>query len=128
MFARERLCLHRLVLGGALAVVLGSSPVLAQTASAERGKLLYESRCVACHSVDANRVGPLHRGVLGRRAGTAPGFVYSDALRGSTLVWSRETLQAWLKNPEALIPGQQMGYQVETLQDRLDLVAYLVTL
>lgn len=120
--------LHGLVLGGALAVVLGSSPVLAQTASAERGKVLYESRCVACHSVDANRVGPLHRGVLGRRAGTAPGFAYSDALRGSTLVWSRETLQAWLKDPEALIPGQQMGYQVEMLQDRLDLVAFLATL
>ena len=128
MSASERLRLHGLVLGGALAVVLGSSPALAQTASAERGKSLYESRCVACHSVDANRVGPLHRGVLGRRAGTAPGFAYSDALRGSTLVWSRETLQAWLKNPEALIPGQQMGYQVEALQDRLDLVAFLATL
>ncbi len=128
MSARERLRLRGLVLGGALAVVLGSSPVMAQTASAERGKTLYGSRCVACHSVDANRVGPLHRGVLGRRVGSVPGFAYSDALRSSTLVWSRETLQAWLKDPEALISGQQMGYQVEMLQDRLDLVAYLATL
>jgi cytochrome c len=117
-----------LALGLTLAVVLGPSPALAQTASAERGKALYASRCVACHSVDTNRVGPLHRGVLGRRAGTVPGYAYSDALRGSTVVWSRETLQAWLKDPEALIPGQQMGYQVETLQDRLDLVAFLATL
>jgi cytochrome c len=70
----------------------------------------------------------MHRGVLGRRAGTTPGFAYSDALRGSTLVWRRETLQAWLKDPEALIPGQQMGFQVEEVQDRLDLVAYLSTL
>ncbi len=128
MSARERLRLRGLVLGGALAVVLGSSPVLAQTASADRGKTLYGSRCVACHSVDANRVGPLHRGVLGRRVGSVPGFAYSDALRSSTLVWSRETLLVWLKDPEALIPGQQMGYQVEMLQDRLDLVAYLATL
>lgn len=120
--------LHGSALGLVLAVVLGSSTALAQTASAQRGKLLYESRCVACHSVDTNRVGPLHRGVLGRRVGTVPGFAYSDALRGSTLAWSRETLQAWLKDPEALIPGQQMGYQVETLQDRLDLVAFLSTL
>jgi cytochrome c len=128
MSTSKRLRLHGLVLGGALAVVWGSSPVLAQTASAQRGKTLYESRCVACHSVDANRVGPLHRGVLGRRAGKVPGFAYSDALRSSTLVWSRETLLVWLKDPEALIPGQQMGYQVEMLQDRLDLVAYLATL
>ncbi len=128
MSVREVLRLQGLALGLTLAVVLGSSPALAQTASAERGKLLYESRCVACHSVDANRVGPLHRAVLGRRAGTATGFAYSDALRASTLVWSRETLQAWLKDPEALIPGQQMGYQVEMLQDRLDLVAFLATL
>ena len=113
MLASKGLRSRDLVLGGALVVILGSSPALAETGSVARGKALYGERCVACHSVDANRVGPMHHGVLGRRAGTAPGYVYSDALRGSTLVWRRETLQAWLKDPEALIPGQQMGYQVE---------------
>jgi cytochrome c len=128
MSAHKTVRMHGLKLGLALVVILGSLPALAQTASVARGKALYESRCIACHSVDTNRVGPMHRGVLGRRAGSVSGFAYSDALRGSTMVWHRETLQAWLKDPEALIPGQQMGYQVEGLQDRLDLVAYLSTL
>jgi cytochrome c len=128
MSVHKTVRMHGHKLGLALVVILGSLPALAQTASVARGKALYESRCIACHSVDTNRVGPMHRGVLGRRAGSVSGFVYSDALRGSTQVWRRETLQAWLKDPEALIPGQKMGYQVDMRQDRLDLVAYLATL
>lgn len=117
-----------------LAVVLGLAaisggycvPVMAQ--SAERGKALYESRCVACHSVDANRVGPAHQGVLGRKAGSAPGFDYSKALAGSKLVWNRENLLAWLAGPEAVIPGQVMNYSLGDARERDDVVAYLATL
>ena len=100
----------------------------AQAGDAQRGRALYESRCVACHSVDAHRVGPAHQGVLGRKAGSAPGYAYSDALRTSTLRWNARTLNAWLADPEKLIPGQRMGYQVELPADRADLVAYLATL
>jgi cytochrome c len=92
---------------------------------AERGQALYESRCTACHSVDQNRVGPAHQGVFGRRAGQAPGYVYSSALKSSRLVWSDKTLEAWLANPERLIPGQKMGYSVTEAKDRADLIAYL---
>lgn len=107
----------------ALLAVLAASP--GRAADAERGALLYESRCGACHSLDAHRVGPLHRGVFGRRAGSAAGYDYSPALRAATLVWDAASLDAWLKNPEALIPGQRMNYAVAEPGDREDLVAYL---
>ncbi len=102
----------------------------AQLASAntERGKQLYDSRCVACHSVDANRAGPLHRGVLGRKAGSVKGFDYSPALKKSTVIWTRKTLNAWLADPEKLVPGQAMGLSVSEAADRADLVAYLAGL
>ncbi len=90
-----------------------------------RGAQLYASRCGGCHSVDANRIGPAHRGVFGRRAGTVTGFDYSPALRASRLVWDARTLDAWLADPESTIPGQSMGYRVDSERDRADLIAYL---
>lgn len=90
-----------------------------------RGKTLYESRCTTCHSLDYNGVGPAHRNVYGRKAGSAPNYEYSPALRASTIVWNEATLKQWLTNPEALIPGQKMGYSVPSDEEREDLVAYL---
>lgn len=92
---------------------------------AVRGQQLYESRCVACHSVEQSRVGPAHRGVFGRRAGRVADYDYSPALKASRLIWSERTLDAWLTNPERMIPGQRMGYQVTDANDRADLIAYL---
>ncbi|MFZ6691290.1 c-type cytochrome [Undibacterium sp. SXout20W] len=104
-------------------------PALTREAHAEsnsiRGKELYDSRCIACHSIDQNRVGPAHQGVFNRRAGQAPGYNYSEALKNAKLVWSEKTLDAWLKSPEETIPGQAMGYSVSDAQDRADLIAYL---
>lgn len=96
--------------------------------SALKGKEIYDARCSACHSVDANRVGPMHVGVLGRKAGGVKSYRYSDALNKSKVVWTRENLLSWLKNPEELIPGQRMGYAMDLAEDRLDVVAYLATL
>lgn len=96
--------------------------------SVERGRALYETRCSACHSVEINRTGPLHAGVLGRRAGSVEGFTYSNALTASQLLWTRENLLAWLKDPEALIPGQLMFLNVPDERDREDVVSYLMTL
>jgi cytochrome c len=90
-----------------------------------QGKKLFESRCIACHSVDSHRVGPALRGVVGRRAGAAPGYDYSAAVKGSGFVWTAQSLDRWLSNPEALIPGQKMGYSVGDVRDRADLIAYL---
>ncbi|MDR3454853.1 MAG: c-type cytochrome [Rhodoferax sp.] len=114
---------------GALLLTVGATSAVAQdSGSATRGQALYESRCGACHSVDANRVGPMHKGVLGRMSGSVAGYDYSPALAQSHFIWTREKLLLWLKNPEGLVPGQKMNYQVDDAQDRADLVAYLATL
>jgi cytochrome c len=93
--------------------------------NADHGAEIYENRCTGCHSLDANRVGPAHRGVVGRRVGTARGFEYSDALRGANFVWTEALIQRWLTNPEALIPGQQMGFRLGDAQERADVAAFL---
>lgn len=92
-----------------------------------RGASAYAARCGACHSLDADRVGPRHAGLFGRRAGSQPGFAYSPSLQASTLVWDGAQLQLWLADPEALIPGQRMGYRLDDATVRADIVAYLRT-
>jgi len=113
---------------GALFIVQGAAAIAATSGDAANGKTLYESRCVACHSVDENRVGPAHQGVFGRKAGRAAGYEYSDAVKKANIVWSEKTLDQWLENPERLIPGQKMGYSVTNPQDRSDLITYLKTI
>ena len=111
-----------------LAVVCAAASSAWAAGDAERGRQAYEARCGGCHSVDADRIGPRHAGVVGRRAGSVPGFAYSDALRNSGLTWDAALLERWLANPEALVPGQRMGYQLADAQARADIVAYLSTL
>lgn len=92
------------------------------------GQELYESRCIACHSPDANRVGPKHRGVVGRVSGTVPDYTYSKALKAAQVTWDDRSLDQWLANPQAFIPGQKMNFRVNDATDRADLIAYLKTL
>ena len=89
------------------------------------GKALYESRCTSCHSLDHSRIGPAHRGVFGRHAARVSDFDYSPALKRSNVTWNARTLDRWLTNPEAFIPGQKMGYSVPEPQDRADVIAFL---
>ena len=100
-------------------------PLSASAGDAQRGKQLYESRCIACHSIDENRVGPAHKGVFGRRAGRAKGYDYSPALKASRLVWNEKNLDRWLADPGKVIPGTKMGYSVPNAGDRADLIEYL---
>ena len=91
---------------------------------AVHGAKLYQS-CMGCHSLDENDVGPKHRGVVGRKAGTVPGYTYSPALKGSGLVWTPETLDQWLSGPQKMVPGAKMFFTVKSAQDRADLIAFL---
>jgi cytochrome c len=109
----------------ALVAALFASFARAGGGDADRGGQLYESRCTGCHALDANRIGPMHRGVFGRKAGSVPDFAYSPALKRSGIVWNESALLRWLADPEKLVPGQRMGYQVPEAVDRQDLVAYL---
>ena len=88
------------------------------------GQTVYQI-CMGCHSLDEDDVGPRHRGVVGRVAGTVPGYAYSPALKGSHIVWNRDTLDRWLTNPQALVPGAKMFFAMPSAQDRADVIAYL---
>lgn len=88
-------------------------------------KALYGRRCGGCHSLDRNRVGPRHANIMGRQAGTVPGYTYSLALQQSQIVWDADTLNKWLANPESLIPGQKMGYRLGNAEERLKIIAFL---
>lgn len=91
----------------------------------ERGQKLYQSRCIACHSLDENRVGPRHRGVFGRKAGSVPDYAYSKSVKTSDVVWGPESLDDFLANPGKFIPGSKMGYRLSKPQDRADVIAFL---
>lgn len=94
---------------------------------AVRGKAQYQA-CEACHSIDDNDLGPRHRGVVGRRAGSVSDYAYSAALKHSGLTWDEKTLNRWLINPTGLVPGTKMFFQIPDAQVRADIIAYLKTL
>jgi cytochrome c len=86
---------------------------------------VYE-RCQACHSLERNRTGPKHCGLLGRKAGGVADFSYSKALKDSGIVWDAESLDRFLENPFKAVPGTRMGYAgVKDPQERADLIAFL---
>ena len=91
----------------------------------EKGRQLY-ARCAACHSLTVDRTGPRHCGLLGRRAGSVPGFNYSEAMKNADVVWTVATLDRFLANPMKAMPGTAMGYAgVDDRLERADLVAFL---
>ena len=98
-------------------------------ANLKRGQLLYMV-CKACHDVEAglpHKVGPNLHGMFGRKAGTAEGFRYTDALLKSGIVWTPETMDLWLKQPGALVPGNGMAFAgIANDADRASLVAWLM--
>ena len=98
-------------------------------ANLKRGQLLYMV-CKACHDVEAglpHKVGPNLYGMFGREAGTAEGFKYTDALVKSGIVWTPETMDAWLKQPGALVPGNGMAFAgIANDADRASLIAWLM--
>ncbi|MCW5641646.1 MAG: cytochrome C [Rhodoferax sp.] len=91
------------------------------------GQAIYD-RCIACHAIDRNRTGPLHCGLFGRKAGAAPGFaLYSDAMRNSGIVWNARTLERFLRDPAAMVPGTTMGYAgIADARERTALIDWLL--
>jgi cytochrome c len=108
----------------ALGLMLFGSHAGHAAGDAARGEALYKG-CRDCHSIETNDVGPMHKGVVGRAAGTVAGYDYSPALKESKIVWTEENLDKWLTNPEGLVPGTKMFFNVESPQDRADIIAFL---
>ena len=94
---------------------------------ADRGALIFRE-CAPCHSFyrEDMQAGPSLRVVFGRQAGTLPGFDYSDALRRSGIIWTDETIGAWISDPLGFIPGsRKLGHTVYGDELIEDLLAYL---
>jgi cytochrome c len=114
---------------GAAAIVIvvgtaGANEPAASVGDPARGKTLYQA-CSACHTIDENDIGPRHRGVVGRHAGSLADYAYSPALKNSGVVWNDTTLDQWLTNPSALVPGTKMFFKLDDPQMRADVIAYL---
>ena len=105
-----------------------SSVAVAQDATL--GKGLFQE-CAACHSTKSGEVilGPSLAGVYGRKAGSVEGFRYTNALKKSGVVWGEETLDVYIADPQAAIPGGRMPYSgMAKPEDRKNLIAFLRTL
>jgi cytochrome c2 len=104
--------------------------VPAETASAvpeSKGATLF-AKCAACHALEAgkNLIGPSLHGVVGRKAASAPGFVYSDAMKSSGITWTDAELSDYLTQPQKKVPGTKMSFPgLPDAQDRAELIAYL---
>jgi cytochrome c len=90
-----------------------------------RGEALFEKRCTGCHSLTQNHQGPRLQGVYGRTSGSVADYAYSPALKKSNVVWDQTTLDKWLTDPDAFIPGNEMDFLVSKPEERLDLIAFL---
>jgi cytochrome c len=90
-----------------------------------RGKELFERRCTGCHSMTRNREGPQLQGVYGRVSGSVANYAYSQTLKKSQIVWDEKSLEQWLTDPDAFLPGNNMDFLVSRPQERRDLISYL---
>ena len=107
-----------------LVATLHAQGAAAAVADPAHGAQIYKT-CGICHSLDKNGAGPKHAGVFGRTAGTVPDYRYSPALQKSGIVWNDATLDKWLADPQALVPGTKMFFNLDNAQDRADVIEFL---
>jgi cytochrome c len=124
--------LRNIAIGASLALVAGTFATVAMAGDANHGAQVFRGQCAVCHSSTANAgptVGPRLFGVVGRHAGTQPGYAYSNAMKNSGLVWSPAELKLYLANPAGTVHGNKMPYPGLHNPAQLDdLVTYLGSL
>ncbi len=112
----------------ALVILVSSAtaPVLAQDAAAGKSSF---NKCLACHAIGEgakNKVGPELNGLDGRKSGTAEGYSYSEANKGSGITWNKELFLEYIKDPKAKIPGTKMIFAgIKNEREANDLWAFL---
>lgn len=118
--------MNKSTLGTAIAAVaLAASAAYAQ--DTQRGQKLF-AECAACHALErgGNTVGPDLHGVFGRTAGAGTDFRYSPALKRSGITWTSKTLDAFVADPQAVVPGNRMPFSgMPNAGERADLIQYL---
>ena len=111
-----------------LALTLGQFCLAGGVRAEEDGERLFRSTCGICHTIQPgqNRVGPSLAGIVGRRAGTALGFSYSEANKNSNVVWDEVQLDQYLNDPKEFMPGTKMIYLgMKDPEKRKALINYL---
>jgi cytochrome c len=115
----------RLITGTALASALATTAVAQDVTAGEKTFNV----CRACHEIGdgaKNEVGPALNGVVGRKSGSYPGYNYSNANKNSGLIWDEATLQEYLKNPKAKVPGTKMLFPgLKRDDDIVNVIAFL---
>jgi cytochrome c len=119
-------------IGLCAAAMIAASTAMAQAAGdPARGKIVFK-QCSACHTAIPNvrdSMGPGLFGVVGRKAGTKPGYTYSDAMKKSGIVWSEASLKTFVMKPMETVPGSNMFFNgIGNSAQADDLVAYLASL
>lgn len=117
-------------LAARLALVLFALPVFMVPATAAEGEALFRQQCGTCHSVkreDGPRAGPPLHGIVGRKAGSATDYEYSDALRNAGFAWDAGTLERWLTNSNEFLPGSVMNYRQTNDTVRQGIIRFLQT-
>lgn len=113
---------------GVMLAVFIAAPGAAMAQDAAAGAQVF-AKCRVCHQVGETAkigVGPVLNGVVGRKAGTYPGYNYSAANKGSGITWDEATLKEYLKNPRAKVPGTKMTFAgLPNDQDIGNVIAYL---
>lgn len=107
-------------------VLTAASQAIAQTS---QGETQFKQQCATCHTIapGAPKMGPALKGIVGRKAGTVPGFTgFSPALKNSGIVWSADSLDKYIAKPTAVVPGTKMIVGVADATKRAAIVAYLV--
>jgi len=92
------------------------------------GPTLFKQQCATCHTnnlTDPVRQGPSLFGIVGRRAGSVDGFHYSPAFAKADFAWDDARLDAWIMNPQQMIPGTMMAYRQAKPEVRAAIVTYL---
>jgi cytochrome c len=112
-----------------LSLVVLSGLAIAPTAKAQdAGEGIFKRYCAVCHTVEAgkNKIGPSLAGIMGRKAGTAPGYSYTDANKNSGVTWDEQNLDTYLTDPKKFIPGTKMLFVgLKSADDRKAIIAYL---
>ena len=113
-----------------LTAVALATPALSEDANPGRGAELFPIRCIECHAItDAaeNKIGPSLKGLIGRTSGTLEGYDYSEAMKAAGIVWSENTLKAYLVAPRKVVPGTKMNFNgLKRPGEVEDIVAYLL--
>ena len=119
---------------GFASCVLALAAAQAAQAAADpgRGRSVFATQCSTCHTSDKGGgvvLGPPLYGVVGRKAGSVPGFSYSNTMRNAGFTWNAERLHAYLPAPRDYLPGVRMTYPgLKNAAQLDDLVAYLESL